>query len=89
MGWQNPNSRNQQHLPGLWQKTLCSACKKGVSSHCQKRIVIGIINHDGAFADEAKVATGTLHEIPSNVDPLIATLRIHQKREFEFFHQFR
>ncbi len=54
--------------------TLCTACKKGVPSHCQTRTVTGIINHDGAFADEVKVAAGTLHEIPSNVDPLIATL---------------
>lgn len=53
---------------------LCTACKKGAPSHCQTRTVTGIINHDGAFADEVKVAAGTLHEIPSNVDPLIATL---------------
>ena len=71
------------------KKLYIPPAKKGVPSHRQTRTVIGIINHDGAFADEAKVATGTLHEIPSNVDPLIATLRIHQKREFEFFHQFR
>ncbi|MBL4665627.1 MAG: alcohol dehydrogenase catalytic domain-containing protein, partial [Nitrospinaceae bacterium] len=56
------------------KKSLCSACKKGVPSHCQTRTVTGIINHSGAFADEVKVAAGTLHEIPSNVDPLIATL---------------
>lgn len=56
------------------KKSLCTACKKGVPSHCQTRTVTGIINHEGAFADEVKVAAGTLHEIPSNVDPLIATL---------------
>ena len=56
------------------KNSLCSACKKGVPSHCQTRTVTGIINHSGAFADEVKVAAGTLHEIPSNVDPLIATL---------------
>ena len=56
------------------KKSLCTACKKDVPSHCQTRTVTGIINHSGAFADEVKVAAGTLHEIPSNVDPLIATL---------------
>ncbi len=56
------------------KKSLCVACKKGVPSHCQTRTVTGIINHSGAFADEVKVAAGTLHEIPSNADPLIATL---------------
>jgi threonine dehydrogenase-like Zn-dependent dehydrogenase len=56
------------------KKSLCADCKKGVSSHCQTRTVTGIINHSGAFADEVKVAAGTLHEIPSSLDPLIATL---------------
>jgi threonine dehydrogenase-like Zn-dependent dehydrogenase len=56
------------------KKSLCAACKKGVPSHCQTRTVTGIINHSGAFADEVKIAAGTLHEIPSNADPLIATL---------------
>jgi len=56
------------------KKSLCTACEKGVPSHCQTRTVTGIINHDGAFADEVRVAAGTLHEIPSSVDPLIATL---------------
>ena len=53
---------------------LCSSCKKNLPSHCQTRTVTGIINHEGAFADEVRVAAGTLHEIPSNIDPLIATL---------------
>ena len=34
----------------------------------------GIINHDGAFADEVKVAQGTLHEIPEGIEPATATL---------------
>ncbi|MBC8284488.1 MAG: alcohol dehydrogenase catalytic domain-containing protein, partial [Nitrospinae bacterium] len=56
------------------KKTLCAACKTGMPSHCQTRTVTGIINHEGAFADEVKVAAGTLHAIPDNIDPLIATL---------------
>ena len=56
------------------KKTLCAACAKSVPSHCLKRTVTGIIGHEGAFADEVIVAAGTLHEIPSNIDPLIATL---------------
>jgi threonine dehydrogenase-like Zn-dependent dehydrogenase len=56
------------------KKDLCIACEKGVPSHCQTRTVTGIISHSGAFTDEVKVAAGTLHEVPSNVDPLIATL---------------
>jgi len=53
---------------------LCAFCKKGLPSHCLTRTVTGIINHEGAFADEVKVAAGTLHEIHPNIDPLIATL---------------
>ena len=53
---------------------ICSACQRGMPSHCLQRTVTGIINHDGAFADEVKVAQGTLHEIPEGIEPAIATL---------------
>ncbi|MEK9628687.1 MAG: alcohol dehydrogenase catalytic domain-containing protein [Nitrospinota bacterium] len=56
------------------RKPFCVACAKGVPSHCLTRTVTGIINHEGSFADEVRVAAGCLHEIPSNVDPLVATL---------------
>ena len=55
-------------------KKLCTACEKGISSHCMRRTVMGIIEHQRAFVDEVRVAAGTLHEIPSNIGPLIATL---------------
>ena len=57
-----------------YSKKLCAACEKGIHSHCQRRTVTGIMEHEGAFADEVRVAAGTLHEIPSNIDPFIATL---------------
>lgn len=56
------------------RKPLCSACHKGLSSHCLERTVTGIIQHSGAFAEEVTVAAGTLHKIPDSVDPLTATL---------------
>jgi threonine dehydrogenase-like Zn-dependent dehydrogenase len=56
------------------RKSLCSACKNRLPSHCLKRTVTGIIQHSGAFAEEVAVAAGTLHEIPDSVDPLTATL---------------
>lgn len=55
-------------------KNLCASCEKGIPSHCLRRTVTGIIEHEGTFADEVRVAAGALHEIPSNIDPLIATL---------------
>lgn len=53
---------------------LCRACELGMPAHCQKRTVTGIIAHDGAFAEEVAVAAGTLHEIPDNLDPVVAAL---------------
>src|SRR4051794_39476404 len=29
----------------------CDLCLAGLSSHCRNRSVLGILNHDGAFAD--------------------------------------
>lgn len=56
------------------REPLCSACIKGIPSHCLERTVTGIIQHPGAFAEEVVVASGTLHEIPDSIDPLTATL---------------
>lgn len=53
---------------------LCSACHRGMPGHCLKRTVTGIINHDGAFAEEVAVAGGTLHEIPDGMESATATL---------------
>ena len=53
---------------------LCHACKIGMPGHCQKRTVTGIINHDGAFAEEVAVAVGTLHEIPESMASATAAL---------------
>lgn len=53
---------------------LCSACQRGMPAHCQKRTVTGIINHDGAFAEEVAVAQGTLHEIPEGMATATAAL---------------
>lgn len=53
---------------------LCSACQRGMPGHCQERTVTGIIAHDGAFAEEVKVAQGTLHEIPEGIESTTAAL---------------
>ena len=52
----------------------CPACRREMAHHCLNRTVTGIIEHDGAFAEEVMVPAGALHEIPPRVDPLIATL---------------
>ncbi len=52
----------------------CPACTRGMSHHCMKRTVTGIIAHNGAFAEEVAVPAGTLYEVPATVDPVTATL---------------
>ncbi len=31
--------------------TPCSYCRRGIPTHCQRRRVVGIVGHDGAFAE--------------------------------------
>jgi threonine dehydrogenase-like Zn-dependent dehydrogenase len=41
-------------------------------NHCPQRTVIGILNHDGAFADRVSVPQGNLHLVPDELDSRIA-----------------
>jgi alcohol dehydrogenase len=45
----------------------CDMCVSGLSNHCRKRTVIGIVGRDGAFADLLAVPVRNLHEIPDSV----------------------
>jgi threonine dehydrogenase-like Zn-dependent dehydrogenase len=46
----------------------CDLCLSGLSTHCRQRSVLGILNHDGAFADFVRLPANNLHVVPSNVD---------------------
>src|SRR3954454_21106769 len=46
----------------------CDLCLSGLSTHCRARSVLGILKHDGAFADHARLPAVNLHAIPKNVD---------------------
>jgi threonine dehydrogenase-like Zn-dependent dehydrogenase len=46
----------------------CDLCLSGLSSHCRNRTVLGILNHDGAFADRVRLPAINLHVLPNNVD---------------------
>ena len=56
------------------RENLCRACRVGLINHCQSRTVTGIINHDGAFAEEVAVPVGILHKIPEGLDSSVAVL---------------
>jgi threonine dehydrogenase-like Zn-dependent dehydrogenase len=42
----------------------CDTCRAGLATHCPNRTVLGILNHDGAFADTIAVPERNLHAVP-------------------------
>lgn len=62
----------------------CGFCLKKMSRHCPKRSVIGILSHDGAFADSVWVPEENLHAVPDDIptdsavftEPVAAACRI-------------
>ncbi|MBI5759515.1 MAG: alcohol dehydrogenase catalytic domain-containing protein [Planctomycetales bacterium] len=46
----------------------CETCRSGMPNHCPHRTVIGILNHDGAFADRVLVPQDNLHLVPDEMD---------------------
>src|SRR3954471_15881706 len=46
----------------------CDLCLSGLSTHCRARSVLGILNHDGAFADYVRLPALNLHVVPKNVE---------------------
>src|SRR6185295_1727710 len=47
-----------------WQ---CGTCRSGFPTHCPNRTVLGILNHDGAFADLIAVPQRNLHRVPDSI----------------------
>ncbi len=45
----------------------CPTCKAGAPTHCPNRTVLGILNHDGAFADFVAVPQKNLHLVPDEM----------------------
>lgn len=62
----------------------CPVCAAGHPRHCPHRTVIGILNHDGAFADSVWVPEENLHAVPDSLstdeavftEPVAAACRI-------------
>lgn len=50
----------------------CATCRSGLPSHCPNRTVLGILRHDGAFADVIAVPERNLHPVPDAVPTDIA-----------------
>ena len=62
----------------------CDMCMGGLANHCPNRTVLGILGHDGAFADYVAVPERNLHVVPNEVgvdeaafiEPLAAAFQI-------------
>jgi threonine dehydrogenase-like Zn-dependent dehydrogenase len=50
----------------------CETCRSGRPTHCPNRTVLGILNHDGAFADLIAVPQRNLHVVPDSIPDDIA-----------------
>ena len=50
----------------------CETCRSGLPSHCPNRTVLGILNHDGAFADYIAVPQKNLHPVPDSLPDEVA-----------------
>lgn len=69
---------------GLGYKPVCDFCRGGLKTHCARRTVLGIVNHDGAFAEYLTLPLESLHIIPPSisdekavfVEPLAAACQI-------------
>ena len=67
---------------------ICEFCRRGLKTHCARRTVLGIVAHDGAFAEYLSLPVENLHAIPTNVsdekavfiEPLAAACEILEQR---------
>lgn len=63
---------------------VCDFCQRGLKTHCARRTVLGIVNHDGAFAEYLTLPIENLHIVPARitdeqavfVEPLAAACEI-------------
>jgi threonine dehydrogenase-like Zn-dependent dehydrogenase len=50
----------------------CEMCRRGLPTHCPNRTVLGILNHDGAFAEYIAVPGENLHRVPDSIPTDVA-----------------
>ncbi len=51
----------------LGRTKRCAYCRQGFPAHCQHRHVLGIVSHDGAFAEYLSLPFRNLHLVPDGV----------------------
>jgi alcohol dehydrogenase len=48
-------------------RPVCDFCLRGLKTHCARRTVLGIVGHDGAFAEYLTLPLENLHIVPDSV----------------------
>jgi threonine dehydrogenase-like Zn-dependent dehydrogenase len=74
-------------------RPLCEFCKRGLKTHCARRTVLGIVAHDGAFAEYLALPVENLHFVPPSVsdekavfiEPLAAACQILDQLDIRRF----
>jgi len=74
---------------------VCRFCKRGLTRHCERRKVLGIVGHDGAFAEYLTLPLDNLHVIPDSisdemavfVEPLAASCEILEQVNVKQFRE--
>lgn len=76
-------------------RAACDFCKRGLKTHCVRRTVLGIVAHDGAFAEFLTLPLENLHLVPDSisderavfVEPLAAACEILEQIEASDFRE--
>src|SRR6266478_6597680 len=76
-------------------RPICRFCKRGLTRHCERRKVLGIVAHDGAFAEYLTLPIENLHAIPDSisdemavfVEPLAAACEILDQVNIKQFRE--
>src|SRR5258706_14352219 len=51
----------------LGRRPVCEFCRRGLKTHCARRMVLGIIGHPGAYAEYLTLPLENLHVVPDGV----------------------
>ncbi len=76
-------------------RPVCQFCRRGLRSHCTRRTVLGIVAHDGAFAEYLTLPLQNLHPVPDPitdqqavfVEPLAAACEILDQLKIRNFRE--
>ncbi len=76
-------------------RPVCVFCRRGLKTHCTRRTVLGIVTHDGAFAEYLTLPLENLHVVPDSVsdeqavfvEPLAAACETLEQVHIEKFRE--